>query len=196
MIPQGAFHWHLQSTRVWQVVKDLNVKEKLSLYLHNWARDLWTRTVRNGYLADALPNPPSRSLILLQHSFAISALQHTYKEWVRGQNLEQIQLSFSKSGNKYLSLVKCIWKRCQLALVPPVAFAAGQSAPSVHLSLTSELEHWTQWHLFAFLLLPLVLVLLLDSFVNPTNEINPRLLYIGGLHGSALITPYYDIQND
>lgn len=177
-------------------MQDLNAKEKLSLYLHNWARDLWMRTTRNGYLADALPNPPSRSLILLRHSFIISTLQHIYNERVRGQNLEQIQLSVTKSGNRYIVLVKCIWKRCPLALVPFVAFVAGQSAPSAHSSLTSEIEHWTWWHLFALLLLPSVLVLLLDLFVNPTNEIKPSLSYTGGLHGSALLTPHRDMQND
>lgn len=35
--------------------------------------------------------------------------------------------------------------------------------------------------------LSLIPVLLSDLFVNPTNEIKPRLFYIKGLHGSDLI---------
>ena len=40
------------------------------------------------------------------------------------------------------------------------------------------------------LLLSLMPVLLLDLFVNPTNEIKPRLLYMKGLPGSDLIMSY------
>lgn len=40
------------------------------------------------------------------------------------------------------------------------------------------------------LFLSLMPVLLLDLFVNPTNEIKPRLLYKKGLHRSDLIMSY------
>lgn len=125
-------------------MKDLEAQEKLLLYIPNRARALWMReTIRNVYPANALSNPPSKSHVLLQYCFVILALQHAYKEQLRGQNLEEICLSFPKLGKIPIALNtsgrgKVIWilssfhhHLLDFAICCP-AFAAGQGSPSVH----------------------------------------------------------------